>query len=262
MGLGAPMNWDQWRMSQFGGLGPGQPAPPPSSPFGMMPQPPVNADPAFLAAHQQAMLIAKQTYQMTVAHQAMAAANDEWERSSNVTGFTRGGGGAPPSIYGGTPSMYGMNMNVGMPSMGIGMGMPMMGMGMGMTMPSMFPAPPASMYAGAGDNASVVGSIMGGAGTGADGWGSASVYGASFTGAGRPGNRRSVSGGTLLETGSTVGNKNTGGGGGLNRPTRPRTRTSPSTGAGANPVAATATRAAVPTANLHHAAPTSWRRAS
>lgn len=246
IGLGQPMNWDQWRMSQFG-MSPGQPGSP-ASPFGMVPQPPINADPAFLAAHQQAMLIAKQTYQMAVAQQAMAAANDEWERGSNVTGFTRAGGGAPSSIYG-TPSVYGMNMNM---PMGMGMGMPMMGMGMGMTMPSMFPAPPASMYAGAGDDASVVGS------TGGAGWGSASVYGASFTGPGRPqGNRRSLGGNSLLDTGSTLGNKSTGG---LNRPARPRTRTTPSAGAGANPIAAHAARMAA--ANSHSVAPTSWRRPS
>ena len=74
IGLGAPVNWDEWRMSQFG-ISFGQPTTTPS-PFSMMPQPPVNADPAFLIAHQQAMLIAKQTYQMAVAQQAMAAAND------------------------------------------------------------------------------------------------------------------------------------------------------------------------------------------
>ena len=244
--LGAPVNWDQWRMSQFG-IGPGQPTTTPS-PYSMMPQPPVNADPAFLVAHQQAMLIAKQTYQMAVAQQAMAAANDEWERGSSIAGLTRGGGGSPPSIYGGTPSMYGMNMNMPMANMGMGTGM---GMGMGVTMPSMFPASPASMYVG--DGASVAGSTMGGVG-----WGSASVYGAAFTGTGR--SRRS-SGGKLLDTASTMGNKSTGG---LNRPTRPRTCTSPSATAGMNPAAASATRTAVTAANSnsHSAAPTSWRRPS
>ena len=67
--------WDEWRMSQFS-ISPGPPTATPS-PFSIMPQPPVNADPSFLVAHQQAMLIAKQTYQMSVAQQAV---NDEWDR--------------------------------------------------------------------------------------------------------------------------------------------------------------------------------------
>ena len=96
MGLGAPVNWDQWRMSQFG-IGPGQPTTTPSS-FSMMPQPPVNADPAFLVAHQQAMVIAEQTYPMTVSQQVMAAANDDWGRGSSIAGLTRRGGGSLPSI--------------------------------------------------------------------------------------------------------------------------------------------------------------------
>jgi serine/arginine repetitive matrix protein 2 len=59
---------------------------PQPSPY-MMPPP---ADPNFLAAHQHAMMYAKQAYQMAVARQAMAAAGDEWERSSSVGGY--GGG--------------------------------------------------------------------------------------------------------------------------------------------------------------------------
>ena len=96
MGLGAPLNWDQWRMSHFG-IGPGQPTTTPS-PFSMMPQPPVNAEPAFLVAHQQATVIAKRTYPMTVSQQVMVAADDDWERGSSIAGLTRGGGGSPPSI--------------------------------------------------------------------------------------------------------------------------------------------------------------------
>ncbi|EAU92436.2 hypothetical protein CC1G_00655 [Coprinopsis cinerea okayama7 len=86
----------------------------------MLPQPASN-DPAFLAAHQQAMMIAKQAYQMAVAQQAMAAAADEWERSSNMGGF----GG---SVYGGVGGSGG---SVGPGSMitPYGMGMGMMGMG-------------------------------------------------------------------------------------------------------------------------------------
>ena len=94
---------------------------------------------------------------MAVAQQAMAAANDEWERGSSIAGLPRGGGGSPPSIYGGTLSMYGMNMDMPMANMGMGTGM---GMGMGVTMPFMFPASPASMYVD--DGASVAGSTMGG----------------------------------------------------------------------------------------------------
>ena len=66
-------------------------------------------------------------------------------------------------------------MNMPMANMGMGAGM---GMGMGVTMPSIFPASPASMYVG--DGASVVDSTTGGVG-----WGSASMYGAAFTGTGR-----------------------------------------------------------------------------
>ena len=68
------------------------------SPAQFMVPPP--ADPNFLAAHQHAMLIAKQAYQMAVAQQAMAAAADEWERGSTVGGFGGGGGGG--SVYGGS----------------------------------------------------------------------------------------------------------------------------------------------------------------
>ena len=55
----------------------------PSSSY-LMPPP---ADPNFLAAHQHAMMYAKQAYQMAVAQQAMAAAGDEWERSSSIGGY-------------------------------------------------------------------------------------------------------------------------------------------------------------------------------
>jgi hypothetical protein len=62
----------------------------------MVPQ--FNNDPSFFAAHQHAMMIAKQAYQMAVAQHAMAIAGDQWERSSNI------GSG---SVYGGnTGSVY------------------------------------------------------------------------------------------------------------------------------------------------------------
>ncbi|KZV93721.1 hypothetical protein EXIGLDRAFT_835540 [Exidia glandulosa HHB12029] len=123
-------------------------------------------DPAFMAAHQQAMLAAKQAYQIAVAQQALAAAGEEWERSSNTGGW--GGGGAMP--------MGGMGMQMQMPQMpnmgmGMGMGMPMMGM------PSMmFPAAPASVYGGGSP-----GSVYGGGGGRPQMWaGTGSVYGESF----------------------------------------------------------------------------------
>ncbi|KAG7100065.1 hypothetical protein E1B28_001849 [Marasmius oreades] len=74
------------------------------SPAQFMVPPP--ADPRFLSAHQQAMMYAKQAYQMAVAQQAMAAAADEWERGSAV-GFSSsqsmygGFGGSTGSVYGG-----------------------------------------------------------------------------------------------------------------------------------------------------------------
>ena len=71
----------------------------------MIPQP---SNPSMMAAHQQAMMFAKQAYQMAVAQQAMAAAAEEWERGSAISGFGSGG-----SVYGSTgPSM--MNSSPGM----------------------------------------------------------------------------------------------------------------------------------------------------
>ncbi|TFY51446.1 hypothetical protein EVJ58_g10561 [Rhodofomes roseus] len=62
--------------------------------FMFTPVPP-NADPSFLAAHQQAMMFAKHAYQMAVVQQAMAAAEEEWERGSTAaTSMLNGGGGA------------------------------------------------------------------------------------------------------------------------------------------------------------------------
>ncbi|CAE6449684.1 unnamed protein product [Rhizoctonia solani] len=76
-------------------------------PMGFMPPPPPpGASEAYLQAHYQAMMIAKQTYLSAVAQQAMAAATEQWERSSNMGS----------SVYGGSQ----MSMNMGM--------MPMMNM--------------------------------------------------------------------------------------------------------------------------------------
>ncbi|PPR02710.1 hypothetical protein CVT26_009813 [Gymnopilus dilepis] len=99
MAMGSPMGMPMG----FGGspspAGWGGNMPTMLSPAQFMIPPP--ADPNLLAAHQQAMMIAKQAYQMAVAQQAMAAAGDEWERGSAMGGF----GG---SVYGGSspgPSM-------------------------------------------------------------------------------------------------------------------------------------------------------------
>ena len=80
--------------------------------FGMhMPQiPPAPAmngvmDPSMMMAHQahqQAMLMAKQAYQLAVAQQAIQAAGDEWERASNVGGYSSPFPTAPASLYAGS----------------------------------------------------------------------------------------------------------------------------------------------------------------
>ncbi|KAI0027756.1 hypothetical protein K488DRAFT_74296 [Vararia minispora EC-137] len=102
-------------------------------------------DPRMMAAHQQAMLIAKQTYQWAVAQQAMREAGDEWERGS-----TWGGSRAPSVFMGsgasvvGAPSGGSPTAAMGMSPMGMNMGMPNMSMGMpnmGMGMPNMPPMP-------------------------------------------------------------------------------------------------------------------------
>lgn len=196
-----------WGRPNSGMMSPGM-SPMNMNPMGMFPAPPPNADPAFLVAHQQAMMVAKQAYQFAVAQQAMAQANEEWERGSTATSAF----GGAASTYGGGSS-YGGGMG-GMSPMG-GMGMGMGGMnpmypGYGMWPgPMMFPSTAQSMYAG-----SVVGSDVGGGG----GWGSRSAYG---------------------DTGdrSTMFRSNGGGGGGFSssasvagvRPSqRPRTKTAPS----------------------------------
>lgn len=93
--------------------------------YGMNHPPPLpNTDAGFLVAHQQAMAIAKQTFQYAVAQQALAAANDEWERSSTMTGY----GGPSPA--------------------------PQWGYGMGMRQSVMLSQAPRSMYAGSVGSAS------------------------------------------------------------------------------------------------------------
>ena len=73
----------------------------------MPPMPAMNGgmDPMMLA-HQQALLMAKQAYQFAVAQQAMQAAGDEWERASNMGGYSSPFPAAPASMYAG--SVFGM----------------------------------------------------------------------------------------------------------------------------------------------------------
>ncbi|KAF8913153.1 hypothetical protein CPB84DRAFT_1841556 [Gymnopilus junonius] len=99
MGYGVSPNPAGW------GANMGQPM---LSPAQFMIPPP--ADPNFLAAHQQAMMIAKQAYQYAVAQQAMAAAGDEWERGSAIGGYSG-------SVYGGSTSGTSMMNPYGMMGM-------------------------------------------------------------------------------------------------------------------------------------------------
>lgn len=151
----------------FMGGWPQQPNPQMLSPAQFMPQAP---DPNFMAAHQQAMMYAKQAYQMAVAQQAMAAAGDEWERGSTVGGFGGGSvyGGASPSVMG---SAYGMGMGMG----GMGMQNPGNGWSTGSVI---LPPSSRSMYGGGVSGAR---SEYGGGGRGGGQWNSSrSSYGESF----------------------------------------------------------------------------------
>ncbi len=143
----------------------------PATPSGMMnpmyPMMSPNADPMLLAAHQQAMMVAKQAFQMAYAQQALAAANEEWERGSTAASVY-GGGMSNMSAVGGMGGMGGLG---GMGGMGGGLMPGMMPWGM-----QMFPSSQ-SMYAG-----SVIGgSEIGGPSMTArrdTGWGSRTTYGA------------------------------------------------------------------------------------
>jgi len=154
----------------------------------MIPPPPPSAGQTFLAAHERAMMIAKQTYQMAVAQQAMAAAADEWERSSTYAGSTYGGAS---SAYNGSMGMGMGGMNAGWSNGGV-----------------MFPAGPSSAYA-----ASDAGSEIGG-------WGSRSVYGESF---GPPRNSMMQGQGFYSPRTESMGQMAAPARGGL----RPRTKSSP-----------------------------------
>ncbi|KAH7886326.1 hypothetical protein F5I97DRAFT_1928179 [Phlebopus sp. FC_14] len=148
-----PQAWGPWpQQAMATGMG------------GMMPQ--FNNDPNFLAAHQRALLLAKQAYQMAVAQHAMAVAGEEWERSSNMGGFGSGGsvygGGSGGSVHdGGRMSMMGMP--------GMGMLMPPSQWSTG---PVAFPGS-ASAYGGISSSRSEFGGTHGA-------WGSRSACGDSF----------------------------------------------------------------------------------
>ncbi|TFK70078.1 hypothetical protein BDN72DRAFT_896768 [Pluteus cervinus] len=105
MGMNMNMNMGMPMMSSPGAGWNQQPM---LSPAQFMPPQPT--DPTLYMAHQQAMMFAKQAYQMAVAQQAMAAAADEWERGSTMGGSVYGGGGGGGSVYGGGMGMNGMRM--------------------------------------------------------------------------------------------------------------------------------------------------------
>ncbi len=98
-------------------------------------------------------MLAKQQYQASVAAAALQAANDEWERSSNMTGF---GGTTPSFPMPQNASMYGMPSFPGM----------MQGLSGGSS----------SVYGGPSP-----GSVAAGYGSGSpQNWGTSSVFGESF----------------------------------------------------------------------------------
>jgi serine/arginine repetitive matrix protein 2 len=210
-------------------------------------------DPRVLMAHQQAMLIAKQTYQLAVAQQAMRDAADEWERGSAISGW----GGGRSSV--GTPSVLGLGMGMGLNmnmNMNVGGGMGTGGFpgaaggslgipnvdGMGWPIGGMagFPAANSarSMFPGGGGSGGgglYAASDFGGGG-GSDrgtGWATNSVYGESF---GAPRDRSSriaarqnqASSQHMLSPGSGASSPP----GAKRDGPRPRTRTAPSSGGG------------------------------
>ncbi|KAJ6617387.1 hypothetical protein B0H10DRAFT_2164422 [Mycena sp. CBHHK59/15] len=98
----------------------------------MVPPP---ADPSFYAAHQQAMLIAKQAYQMAVAQQAMAVAGEEWERGSTSAGWVGAGACTPGPPWGRRRHRLAWHGHAGRRVVARG---------------GMFPPAPRSMYGGGG----------------------------------------------------------------------------------------------------------------
>ena len=203
-------------------------------------------DPRVFAVHQQAMMIAKQTYQLAVAQQAMRDAADEWERGSAMSGWTGGRSSAS------TPNMLnmgmgmGMGMNMSMGGGGGGMGgfpgaagsFPMSGAG-GMWPNGEFSAFPGNSARGiySGYAASEIGGGGNGGGRGGGGgrgWTTSSVYGESF-GAPRDRPSRTQRQSNMQMSSSPLG-PGTGTGSGSSSPGakreggRPRTRTAPSFG--------------------------------
>ena len=202
-------------------------------------------DPRVFAVHQQAMMIAKQTYQLAVAQQAMRDAADEWERGSAMSGWT----GGRSSVS--TPNMLnmgmGMNMNMNMGGGGGGGGMggfpgapgsfPMSGGG------GMWPNGGMSAFPGnsgrgmySGYAASEIGG-SGGGGGGGGGWATSSVYGESF-GAPRDRPSRAQRQSNLQMSSSPLGPGSGNGSGGSSLGVkreggRPRTKTAPSFGGSA-----------------------------
>jgi len=210
-------------------------------------------DPRVFAVHQQAMMIAKQTYQLAVAQQAMRDAADEWERGSAISGFTSGGRSSV-----GAPSMLGMGMGMNMPmnmnmggggsgSGGNGMGgypglagsflMPGTGgMWPGGAMPGFPGNPPRTMYGYAASEFGGANSDRSGPG----GWATSSVYGETF-GAPRDRPSRPFRQSQMMQaSGGGGGSAPTPAPGNLKRDRdggRPRTRTAPSGLNPANPAA-------------------------
>ena len=82
MGMGMGMGMPQQNVPVMMG-NPWMPQPNPALQQ-FMPLPIQNTDPQLLAAHQNAMMAAKQAYQLAVAQQALQAAGDEWERGSTL----------------------------------------------------------------------------------------------------------------------------------------------------------------------------------
>jgi hypothetical protein len=204
-------------------------------------------DPRVFAVHQQAMMIAKQTYQLAVAQQAMRDAAEEWERGSAMSGWT----GGRSSIS--TPNMLnmgmGMNMNMNMGGGGGGMGgfpgaagsFPMSGGG------GMWPNGGVSGFPGNSARGMYSGypaSEIGGGGGGGDGgggggrnWTTSSVYGESF-GAPRDRPSRAQRQSNIQMSSSPLGPGSGNGSGGSSVATkreggRPRTKTAPSFGGNA-----------------------------
>jgi len=170
-----------WNPMMNMGMAPGQWSPQMGMP-GQMPMlspnqfmmPPPN-DPSMYAAHQQAMMMAKQAYQMAVAQQAIAAAGEEWERGSVMGGSVMGGSVMGGSVVGGpSAGRASTYSNASPPFMMPGMGMNMGGgSGAWSSNGSMLGVGP-SMFSSAQ-------SEYGGGGGGARNWSSSrSAYGESF----------------------------------------------------------------------------------